>query len=107
MEHINDDLAMLVAQEYDTLPEIRRLDEYIHFEEQLGQMRARSATRKHHHTNFAMELAVYLRLIDYSDVLGLPVPQMPHGDGQGGLIETTAVPQEWLGDKARQERACA
>ena len=41
---------------------------------------------------FAMEIAVLLRLHDYTRMLGLPDCLMPLGDGHGGLVERSPVP---------------
>ncbi|MEM6890900.1 MAG: hypothetical protein AAF636_22605 [Pseudomonadota bacterium] len=81
--------------EYDSIPAINRLDEYAHLHEQLKLMRARSG--EFYPERFAMEIAVLSRLHDYTRALGLPDCLMPRGDGKGGLVKWSAVPDDWMG----------
>ncbi|MEM6890767.1 MAG: hypothetical protein AAF636_21930 [Pseudomonadota bacterium] len=90
-----DPFVGMVLSEYDSIPAINTLDEYTHLHEQLKLMRARSV--EFYPARFAMELAVLSRLHDYTRKLGLPDCLMPLGDGQGGLVERSPVPEEWVG----------
>ena len=45
-----------------------------------------------------MEIAVLSRLHDYTRMLGLPDCLMPLGDGNGGIVKWSPVPDEWMGD---------
>lgn len=80
--------------EYDSIPAINTLDEYAHLHEQLKLMRARSG--EFYPERFAMEIAVLSRLHEYTRMLGLPDCLMPLGDGKGGLVEQSLVPDEWM-----------
>ena len=82
--------------EYDSIPAINTLDEYAHLHEQLKLMRARSG--EFYPERFAMEIAVLSRLHDYTRMLGLPDCLMPLGDGNGGIVKWSPVPDEWMGD---------
>ncbi|MBY5987091.1 hypothetical protein [Roseovarius atlanticus] len=87
--------AALIAlvREFADLPEIMRLDECAHFHCQLKVMRARGGP--HIRERFFLEMAVLLRLHEYDGKLGLPLCEMPLGDGLGGLVEVSPVPEEW------------
>lgn len=82
-----------LVREFADLPEIMRLDEYAHFHSQLKIMRARGGP--HIRERFFLEMAVLLRLHEYEGKLGLPLCEMPLGDGLGGLVEVSAIPEEW------------
>lgn len=85
---------MAVAErELAALPRITRLDEYMHFREQLEQMRARSI--EFNPARFAMEMAVYSILMEYEESLGLPTRDMPKPDGKGGVEPEAVVPEDW------------
>lgn len=84
--------------EYESLPVIETLDDYTHFYEQLKLMRAKSEV--FYPRRFAMELAVWLRLAEYDRKVGLPECDMPLGDGKGGLVERSPVPDAWRGESA-------
>ena len=85
-----------LGSELATVPEIRFLDDYIHLQEQLKAMRARS--QPFIPGRFAMEMAVYLRLLEYDEKIGLPMSIMPRADGQGGVCPEDIVPVECLAD---------
>ncbi len=83
--------------QYDALPPISTLDEYIHFQSELEAMRARSDGR-FVPEKFGLEMSVYIRLMDYCRSLGLPIPAMPGPDGKGGVSYPSIVPSAWLLD---------
>lgn len=82
-----------LVREFADLPEIMRLDEYAHFHSQLKIMRARGGP--HIRERFFLEMAVLLRLHEYEGKLGMPLCEMPLSDGLGGLVEVSAIPEEW------------
>ena len=89
------ELFMAIAErELMALPKITRLDEYMHFRDQLEQMRARSF--EFNPARFAMEMAVLTILMEYEQRLGLPIRLMPKPDGKGGVEPEAVVPEEWL-----------
>ncbi|WP_299847723.1 hypothetical protein [uncultured Roseovarius sp.] len=90
----SSELFMAIAErERDALLAITRLDEYMHFREQLEQMRARGG--EFNLARFALEIAVYSVLMDYEESLGLPTRDIPKPDGKGGIEPETVVPEEW------------
>ena len=91
----SSDLFMLTAErELTALPKITRLDEYMHFRDQLEQMRAHSIN--FNPARFGMEMAVLTILMEYEESLGLPTRDMPKPDGKGGVEPEAVVPEEWL-----------
>lgn len=85
----------MATHEFQSLPAIETLDEYIHFKAELETMRARS-NGEMIPARFAMELALYIRLCDYEAGLGLPVGCMPQADGNGGVSYPSPIPDEWI-----------
>lgn len=85
-------LLEMVVNEYDNLPTIILLDDYIHWERQLKELRSQSS-RAFSELAFAMQLAVLLRLQEYDERVGLPLSEMPAANELNGtekrLEETT------------------
>ena len=90
-------LLQAVERELADMPQIERLDEYIHFLDQLKVMRVRSA--EYIPARFAMEFALLLRLNEYDEKIGMPPCEMPLGNGSGGLVDFSPVPAAWLSDR--------
>lgn len=79
---VSENEALFLAaleRELLSLPLISRVNEYLHFHEQLREMRKRS--KKFIRVRFAMEMAVLLRLREYEFGNGLPLCQMPPSGG--------------------------
>lgn len=75
-----DHALKLFCAEYEAVPPITRLDEYIHLEEQLKQLRIQGGGKFQLHA-FAIQMAVFMRLREYDEKLGLPLSIMPRPDG--------------------------
>jgi len=71
-----DPLEVEIYADFLTLPEIRYLDDYMHFEEQLRRMRARNDGR-FVIERFSLESALLMRLNEYDEKVGLPLLEMP------------------------------
>lgn len=93
--HTGANFLDMATHEFQSLPVIETLDEYIHFKAELETMRARS-NGEVIPARFAMELALYIRLCDYESALGLPVECMPQADGNGGVRYPSPIPDEWI-----------
>ena len=59
---------------------IQTLDEYIHYEEQLKRLRIQGG-EEYYPNKFAIQLAVYFRLTEYDDCIGMPWAEMPDTAG--------------------------
>ena len=64
-----------IEREYCALPEIKTLDNYAHFKDQLVEMRSRSGD--FHPGTFGMEFALLMRLNEYCRMIGVPDLPMP------------------------------
>ena len=69
-------LLELTCREFEDIPAIQTLDDYMHWEEQLKALRSQQG-EDHISQAFAMQLAVLFRLHEYDERVGLPLSEMP------------------------------
>lgn len=66
----------MLVDHVESLPEIQRLDEYMHFHDQLVRMR-RDTGDEYRDEVYAMQLGVLIRLWEYDQKIGMPELEMP------------------------------